>query len=121
MISRLASSATLVLLVGLVAVTVAPVSNVSASESPTAALMETTPAQLVRTDSVQTDPSGLPESTLTEVDVVLPAVEAGVVEESPELIAGRDDEDVVVVDEVVADRVASEIVETGTFQTLGVT
>jgi hypothetical protein len=79
------------------------------------------PATAPTAQVAATEGDGVPEGTFTEVAVVLPAVEAGVVEESPELSAGRTEPDVMVVDEVVADRVAGAAVDTGTFQTLGVT
>ncbi|MBK5250320.1 MAG: hypothetical protein JJE50_12960, partial [Actinomycetales bacterium] len=62
------------------------------------------------------------DSALVELSLVVPAVDGGAVEESPEVRAARADEDVVLAEDVVdAERVASEIVETDAFQTIGVT
>ena len=66
--------------------------------------------------------AGEEEGTLVELSLVVPAVDGGAVEESPEVRAARADEDVVLAEDVVdAERVASEIVETDAFQTIGVT
>src|SRR5450756_1789154 len=62
------------------------------------------------------------DDSLVEIPLVVPAVEDGDVEESPEVRAARTDEDVVVAEDVLGDeRVASEVVETDAFQTIGVT
>ncbi len=79
--------------------------------------------------SVSAPSSGTPseaadeeDSALVELSLVVPAVDGGAVEESPEVRAARADEDVVLAEDVVdAERVASEIVETDAFQTIGVT
>src|SRR5665648_519216 len=79
--------------------------------------------------SVSAPSSGTPseaadeeDSALVELSLVVPAVDGGAVEESPEVRAARADEDVVLAEDAVdAERVASEIVETDAFQTIGVT
>jgi len=66
--------------------------------------------------------AGEEEGTLVELSLVVPAVDDGAVEESPEVRAARADEDVVLAEDVVdAERVASDVVETDEFQTVGVT
>ena len=69
-------------------------------------------------------PTGpLPEVDVTEMDVVVPAIEAsGDVVATPEVLDAQAEPDVIVTDDVVAgDRVESAVVETDGFQTLGVT
>src|SRR5665648_895989 len=66
--------------------------------------------------------AGEEEGTLVERSLVVPAVDGGAVEESPEVRAARADEDVVLAEDVVdTERVASDVVETDEFQTVGVT
>ena len=66
--------------------------------------------------------AGEEEGTLVELSLVVPAVDDGAVEESPEVRAARADEDVVLAEDVVdTERVASDVVETDEFQTVGVT
>jgi len=65
--------------------------------------------------------SGTPDSTLVELPVVVPPVDGDVVEETPELLAARDEPDAIVAEEVVAERVSTEVVTTDEFQTIGVT
>lgn len=66
--------------------------------------------------------AGEEEGTLVELSLVVPAVDGGAVEESPEVRAARADEDVVLAEDVVvAERVSTEVVTTDAFQTIGVT
>ncbi|WP_024287599.1 DUF4214 domain-containing protein [Cellulomonas sp. KRMCY2] len=73
------------------------------------------------TAPVTTD--AVPEVEVTEMDVVVPAVEAsGDLVATPDVLEAQAEPDVIVTDEVVtADRVESAVVETADFQTLGVT
>lgn len=62
------------------------------------------------------------DSTLVELDVVVPEVAGGEVAQSPELTQALADDEVVAAAEVVAtDRVASEVVDTTDVQTIGLT
>jgi uncharacterized protein with LGFP repeats len=89
------------------AAVVVPVGRTTGSFTAGSPVMEKAPAE---------------ETTVTEVDVVVPAVDAaGDVVVTPEVAQAAADEDVVVADEVSGDRISSEVVETDEFQTLGVT
>lgn len=60
--------------------------------------------------------------TVVEVPVVVaPVAATGEVVETPEVAAAQETDDVVAADAVVGDRVVSEVVEPGEFQTLGLT
>ena len=120
MISRSAAFAMVALLGGVVAGPAAS-GMVPASARPEASGGRVSVVPAERTQPTADDAADVPDGSLAEVEVVVPAVTAGEIEESPEVMAGRADASVVVADEVVADRVASEVVETDGFQTLGVT
>ena len=105
---------TLAVVVALTGVGVAPVDPAVTALAPTVAPSASAfPAD---------EPLPVDEVTVTELDVVVPPVTpTGEVVESPEVLAAQREPDVVVTDDVAADRVRSEVVETGDFQTLGVT
>jgi uncharacterized protein with LGFP repeats len=73
--------------------------------------------------SVDTTAASSGDVSMTEHDVVVPAVEpTGRVVESPDVVAAQHDDRSIVADKVVkADRIESAVVQTDTFQTLGVT
>src|SRR5665647_1496483 len=120
MISRTAAFAIVALLGGAVSGPAAAVA-VPASPQSVAVGVRVSVVPAEGTQPTADDAADVPDGSLAEIEVVVPAVNAGEIEESPEVLAGRADESVVVADEVVADRVTSEVVETDGFQTLGVT
>jgi hypothetical protein len=96
-----------------------PATNAALATSPSArdaVVTTTTPVA-----SSTTAPA--PKATVTERDVVVPAVTpAAAVVESPDVVKAQADSGVIVTDKVVAaNRVESPVVETGAFQTVGVT
>ncbi|WP_182111775.1 MULTISPECIES: N-acetylmuramoyl-L-alanine amidase [unclassified Actinotalea] len=106
----------------------APAGAVTTTTATTTAATTTTTATTTATPAARgvpttEDPAAAGEDgTFTEVEVVVPPVdEDGEVALTPEVAAGQADPSVVVADEVVADRVEGEVLETETFQTLGVT
>jgi len=120
MISRTAAFAIVALLGGAVSGPAGAVAVPASAQSEAVGVrVPVVPAERAQPTAV--DAADLPDGSLAEVEVVVPAVTAGEIEESPEVMAGRADASVVVADDVVADRVASEVVETDGFQTLGVT
>jgi hypothetical protein len=62
-----------------------------------------------------------PETTLVELDVVVPPVEGDQVQQTPELVEARADDQALAAEQVVADRVTTESIPADTFQTIGVT
>jgi len=71
---------------------------------------------------IAADEPAADDVTVTQLDVVVPPVTAaGTVVESPDVVKAQDEPDVVVTDDVVQDRVQSDVVEAGDFQTVGVT
>src|SRR5665648_1097497 len=80
------------------------------------------PSSAVPSEAASSETAGDGEGTLVEMPLVVPAVDGGAVEESSEVRAARVDEDTVLAKDVVdAERVASDVVETDAFQTVGVT
>src|SRR5665648_138164 len=80
------------------------------------------PSSAVPSEAASSETAGDGEGTLVELSLVVPAVDGGAVEESSEVRAARVDEDTVLAEDVVdAERVASDVVETDAFQTVGVT
>src|SRR5665648_186764 len=80
------------------------------------------PSSAVPSEAASSETAGDGEGTLVEMPLVVPAVDGGAVEESSEVRAARVDEDTVLAKDVVdAERVASDVVETDEFQTVGVT
>src|SRR5665648_947591 len=80
------------------------------------------PSSAVPSEAASSETAGDGEGTLVEMPLVVPAVDGGAVAESSEVRAARVDEDTVLAKDVVdAERVASDVVETDEFQTVGVT